>query len=201
MKKLLITSIIIMTISGCATVLSDKQQNVSFDSNEKDVEIYINGSMRCKTPCMTKVDRSRDALLVVAKKQGFEDNTITVSTSVNVMSVVNVVSTVTSTFGVSTDLSSEKIWEYQPNSFYILMEKEPKTTAEIAQRKKENKIRVFVLKNYSEIMADSYGGSKEYMQSLASMSGLSIGKIQNIAGKTNNESAFTNEVIKEIRKK
>ena len=104
--------------------------------------------------------------MVQARKDGFEDKTIFINKGPNPMSALNVVSTVFSTFGLTTDLSSGGFWEYSPNSFYVTMQKEPKTAAEKKQRAYENKIRHFVLQNYGQLKTEVFSsdGNREYIK-------------------------------------
>jgi hypothetical protein len=170
---------------------------MSFDSNEKNVEIYINGEKKCTTPCITKVRRSRDTLLIVARKDGFDDQTRTVSTGINVVTLVNI----TSTTGFLTDLSTSYMWEYQPNAYYINMESVAATPQEKAQREKENEIRRFILSNYSDLKADSFSaGEKEYLKALSKLTGISLNKLGSMVSSTYEAVEFSDSVIKEFRK-
>lgn len=191
-----------MLLSSCATVFSSKQQNVSFDSNERGVEVYINGKMVCTTPCVAKVDRSRDTLLIVGKKAGFEDAAMTVTSGVNVITLINVISFTTGSFGLTTDMTNNHAWEYQPNAFYFTMEKADNSPQGVARRIKENKIREYILSNYADIKADVvYTGKKEYLIALSKMTGLSMDRLNALASQSENEADFTNVVVKEYRKR
>ncbi|MDR1026060.1 MAG: hypothetical protein LBL47_01550 [Lactobacillus sp.] len=198
MKKLITACTLgSLVMASCATVFTSKEQDMSFDSNEKNVEIYINGEKKCTTPCITKVRRSRDTLLIVARKDGFDDQTRTVSTGINVVTLVNI----TSTTGFLTDLSTSYMWEYQPNAYYINMESVAATPQEKAQREKENEIRRFILSNYSDLKADSFSaGEKEYLKALSKLTGISLNKLGSMVSSTYEAVEFSDSVIKEFRK-
>ena len=115
----------ILLLASCATLISGSKQELSFDSNEKEVKILINNKYSCTTPCLTKVERDNAKLMITAKKDGFEDKTIFINNNINIITMGNALSTIFSTFGLSTDLTSDAFWEYRPNSFYIAMQKEP----------------------------------------------------------------------------
>lgn len=176
---ILITAFI---LAACATVLDGRWQQLGFDSNEKDTEIFINGEFVCKTPCMTNVRRRNEQLMITAKKDGFEDRTLFLNSNINRTSVFNVLSLWSSTFGFSTDMSSKTIWQYQPNAFYVAMLKEPKTAKEKTLYAQQNKIRDFVLVNYDQLQSDVYqsNGNGEYLKTLSAMTGISVLQITSV---------------------
>ena len=56
MKKLSILAVLALT--ACGTIFNGSSQDMSFDSNVKGVEIFINGMKACSTPCIYTIDRS-----------------------------------------------------------------------------------------------------------------------------------------------
>ena len=189
MKKALILTAAVLLLGSCATVINGRKQELSFDSNEKDTQIFIGDKEVCCTPCIVEVARSRSKLLVRAKKTGFEDKTIFVTSSANVTSLFNGISTIFSTFGLSTDMSSGAFWQYSPNSFYVMMQKEPKNAAEAKQRDRENKIRFFVLQNFGG------GDQHEYLDALAEMTKLSKTDLRNIIENSDSEGECAERTI------
>lgn len=186
MKKIIAFSLFTILCSACATVIDGNKQQMAFDSNEKGVEIYINDKLACRTPCITEVNRANKKIMIVAKKQGYQEKTLFLDKNVNVTSVFNVLSLSSSTFGITTDLTTGDIWEYQPNSIYVAMMKEPQTVAERQKQQKQNQIRDFVLKNFDSLQNDSYSeqGSKEYIKTLSEMSGVSVSDIEDVLEKS-----------------
>ena len=200
MQKLSILSVLLL--ASCATMFSEKQQSVTFDSNEKNVSIYINNEKVCQTPCITHIQRSNNNVLIVAKKDGFEDKSIVLSSSFNPMSFVNALSSVTSTFGVSTDLSSGKIWEYNPNAFYISMHKETNNPAEKLRNQKTEELRTFILHHYSDIKLDAqHEGQKEYIRAISEKTNLSTKLINEIVLESTNDIDLSNKIVKVWHKK
>ena len=182
MKKIFAFSLFFLLCSACATVIDGKKQQLAFDSNEKDVEIYIDDKLACRTPCLTEVDRANKKLMVVAKKGGFQDRTLFLDKSINSTSAFNVICLWSSTFGLSTDLSSADIWEYQPNSVYVVMVKEPKTALEKQKIEKQNQIRDFVLRNFDGLQNDTFSeqGSEEYIKTLSGMTNIPASEIKSV---------------------
>lgn len=160
-----------LAVCSCASIISGRHQQLAFDSNERDVEIYINGKYTCKTPCITEVVRHNNKLMISAKKEGFTDRTMFADGKLNPMTAINIISLGTSTFGFSTDATSNSMWEYQPGSVYITMQKEPRTEAERRDFAYQNKIRDFVLRNFDQLETDAYSENEtgEYIKALSGM--------------------------------
>lgn len=163
MKKTVILSCLMLT--ACGTIFSGTGQEINFDSNEKDVEVFIDGVRACKTPCTYEVDRSISDLDIVAKKKGFRNQQITLRSNFNKMAVLNL-SFLTNW---TTDFAFGGVWEYKRNNVYIDMEKLSKQNASLDNNLAPN-IRRFALFGYDEMKieaAKNIGG--EYISSLAAI--------------------------------
>ncbi len=180
MKKIFSTMLIVMLTSSCALVLDGRKQQLAFDSNEKDIEIYINHKFMCKTPCIAEVKREKKKLMITAKKLGYNDRTVFTEGTLNSTSVINLISLWSAPSGFSTDMTSGSMWKYLPNSFYVTLTPEPKTRAEKRLLEEQNKIRNFVLRNFDQLQNDAFGqeGGGEYLKALSAMSGVSIVQIK-----------------------
>ena len=186
-----------LLLSACGTLFSPHRHQLSFDANEPDVDIYINGEKVCSTPCVTRVKRTSDSLLVVARKPGFDTQNMTINAGINLVTLVNI----TSVTGFTTDLTTGGFWAYQPNAYYITMEHEPKTEAERVQRKAEHKIRDYILKNSADIFAETYVDSDEYeyMAALSVMTGISEKELVLLAKRQPETVPFADAVVKQYR--
>lgn len=182
MKKQILILLITLAVCSCATVLTGRHQQLAFESNERDTEIYINDKLVCKTPCITEVARRNDKLMITAKKAGFTDRTMFAEGKLNPMTAVNIISLGTSTFGFSTDATSNSMWEYQPGSIYVTMQKEPRTAAERRNFDYQNKIRDFVLRNFDQLETDTYSeqGNGEYIKALSGMTSVPAYEIKSV---------------------
>ena len=165
MKKQTLILLITLAVCSCATVLTGRHQQLAFESNERDTEIYIN-----------------DKLMITAKKAGFTDRTMFAEGKLNPMTAVNIISLGTSTFGFSTDATSNSMWEYQPGSIYVTMQKEPRTAAEHRNFDYQNKIRDFVLRNFDQLESDTYSeqGNGEYIKALSGMTSVPAYEIKSV---------------------
>jgi len=170
MKNIVLFPVLLL-IGSCALVFDGTHQQVSFDSNEKNVQIYINDKFACQTPCIADVKRGKQTLMVTAKKDGFEERTVFLNRNLNSLTALNLISLWTSTFGFTTDAVAGSFWQYQPNAFYVVMTKEPKTQEQRAKLIEQNKIRDFVLRNFDQLQSDAFENEKtgEYIRALAQM--------------------------------
>ncbi|MDA3891394.1 MAG: caspase family protein [Salinivirgaceae bacterium] len=92
---LLFTLVIIFLFPSCATIFSGANQNIKIKTEPKGAEVYINGqNTYVYTPCKVKVERrqkktdqnKRNELNIEARKEGFENSTLNVKSSFNVIS-------------------------------------------------------------------------------------------------------------------
>lgn len=77
------------------------------------------------------------------------------------------------------------------------MQKEPKTAAEKKQRAYENKIRHFVLQNYGQLKTEVFSsdGNREYIKTVAEMTGLPKSDVIFIVQDTDSEGECAEKII------
>lgn len=151
-KTVLCLSTFLIGLAGCGTIFNGPTQDISFQSNIQNVNVFVNGVHVCTTPCLYPLDRSNGSALVVAKKQGYLDQQIVLKPHFNTTAVGNL----TFVFSWLTDLVSGGLWEYRPNSVYINMEKENMRWAEKMQFRHESRIRHYVLHTFPQLRQDAY---------------------------------------------
>lgn len=168
MKKTILFSL--MFLSACGTLFSGGNQDVSFDSNVKDVKVYVDGMEICKTPCVFPLERKSSTVVVVAKKAGYEDKQMVLRSNLNKIAILNL------TFWPSwlTDVATGGMWQYSRDGVYIDMERSNLKHTELQKVRKDVAIRRFALFGYSElkIEAASQQENGEYITALSSLSGL-----------------------------
>lgn len=154
----------IITLSGCGTIFSGTQQNVTFNSNVPEAKVYVNGMPVCSTPCAVDLKRSQSNVIVMLKKDGYENATAVLTSQINPVSIINL----SALYSWTTDFLSNGVWRYSPDSVYVEMEKTGITQAERDKLKKISKIRRYVLFNFAPLKA----GNPEHIRTLASVTGL-----------------------------
>lgn len=168
MKRLIPVSLLLL--SACGTVFSGSNQSMNFDSNVKNVSIYVNGAMICSsTPCQVDIERSSSSLMVLAKADGYEDNIQQVRSKINPVSWGNLLSV----YSWTTDFATSSMWKYSRDGVYINMKPVNIRKAELETFKRDSEIRHFALMNYGELKAEAAENrTGEYIHSLANLSGI-----------------------------
>jgi len=77
----LVCSVLVVSLAGCATLFKQKSRTVSFDSNPQGADVYINGNRMGKTPMPLNLSNLKP-ITVVFRKEGFEDKTYIINTKV-----------------------------------------------------------------------------------------------------------------------
>ena len=198
MKKLILSITAAAFLSSCGTLFSSREQELAFDSNVKGVDIYINGRKACSTPCIAQVARSDKTLMIKAQKSGYDERTVFIEHGYNPIAVLNVLSGITSTFGLSTDSTNDRLWQYAPGSYYVTMYKEPRNDAERSLYENADRIREFVLKNYAQLQTENFENNindREYIRTVAKMSKASDIEIRSVISQSLSESECAERVV------
>lgn len=112
MRYILLTFVLTLATSGCATLLDGTTQNVTFNSQPNGVKIVLNGTPLGVTPLTTQIERS-DEIVILAQKDGYQDQKIALQTKVNTYFWGNIITG--GFFGSTTDSLSGAMVEYSPN--------------------------------------------------------------------------------------
>ncbi len=180
MKKIALLSVLALT--ACGTIFSGTGQEISFDSNQKGVEIFIDGMRACKTPCKYEVDRSMSDLDIVAKKDGFRDQNITLRSNFNKMAILNT----TALGSWTTDFAFGGAWEYRRDHVYIDMEKENLRHAAIVRQ--DVATRRLALMGYDELKIEAASHKNgEYLKALSNFSGKPHNELISVINQTEGE--------------
>lgn len=73
--------VIIYLVTGCATLFKGASENVDFSSDPSGADVYVNGSLRGKTPINLKLE-SKKTYTIEFKKDGYEPHTYTITNHV-----------------------------------------------------------------------------------------------------------------------
>ncbi len=173
MKKILF--ILPLLLTACGTIFSGSTQTISFDSNVKDVKIYVNGQQVCtQVPCSIDVDRESSPLIVMAKRDGYKDGMANIKSKINPTAWFNVLWLYGSFSAATTDYAMGGLWKYTQDGVYINMELENMKHAELQKFRKNSQIRAFSLFNYKDLqMEAALHQNGEYTKALSELTGLS----------------------------
>ncbi len=166
-RKFLFSAAAIALLTACGTVISGSTQNISFNSNVRQVQIFVNGELVCNSvPCSAEIDRASGSLMIMARARGYEDNIMNIRSQINTTSFFNFFSI----YFWTTDLATGSIWKYSRDGIYINMRRAGMQYGEAEKFKKDSAIRHFVLHNYPELRTEAYKGENgEYVQALSSL--------------------------------
>jgi hypothetical protein len=201
---LLLAISVLLTASGCASLLDGSSQVVSFHSDPKRAKVFINGVQVGVTPVSTQVKRSNDAI-VVFKKEGYEDEQIALQTKLNTYFWGNILSGGFS--GSTTDYATGAAVEYAPKTYHISLEPIKTSDADRKRFSYQKRVRHFILVNYSNLASDLAKGQGEYLVSLYALLGINalqphdtVGRLRQLAMRYEDIPAFADEVIAQFLK-
>ena len=192
MQKRILLILMMIFVSGCATIFKGTKQEISVDSSVKDAEVVMDGIVLGVTPFKGKVTQKQNATITV-RKAGYRPQVIAMKNKFPVAFWLNIFSA--GTFGSTTDMMSGAAYQYAPNSFYATLEAEK--TASL-----DRELRLFTLFNYDNIRIELAGsGDGEYTKGLLSFFGAAKIKrvelrkaMQRIALKAKTAPEFTNGI-------
>lgn len=155
--------VVALLASGCATIVDGTNQPVTFNSEPNRAKIFINGAQVGVTPLTIQVKRAKNTM-IVAKKDGYEEQQLPLQTKMNTFFWGNIISG--GFLGSTTDYASDAMVEYSPNMYYISMDPIRKSEADSLRLQEERKIRQFILVNHAHLAQDLAQGKGEYLFSL-----------------------------------
>jgi hypothetical protein len=165
-------------------MLSGSSQPLTFNSSPNGARIYVNGMELGTTPLTIPVKRSKTTM-ILAKKNGYEDQQLVLQTKMNDTVWGNALGV--GFFGTTTDYASDAIIEYSPNMYYVTLNPIPhlqsnngglavdrgaRTRIEQESISAEKRARVYIVRSHRYLRDDISKGNGEYLSSLCSLLGL-----------------------------
>lgn len=164
MLNIFTSLVLVLAISGCATMVDGTSQPVTFNSEPNRAKILINGVQVGVTPLTIQVKRAKNTM-IVAKKEGYEQQQIPLQTKTNALFWGNILCL----YGSTTDYVSDAMLEYSPNMYFITLDPMRKSETDSDRLGYEKKVRNFILINHANLAQDLARGEGEYLSSLSSM--------------------------------
>ncbi len=168
-----------LTVAGCATISSGTTQEMSFQSTPEDVIVTLIERVRVegsdnqfedkprilgKTPFTTQLDRAENQSIQFSKP-GYKPVTMKLTTTLNGWFWGNIV--FGGLVGSTTDNMSGASVEYAPSQFYVTLT--PLISSSIERftgHSDRDKAREFIVRRYSNLMADLSNGKGEDLTTL-----------------------------------
>jgi hypothetical protein len=130
MRTILFFLTVTLIASGCATLLTGTNDNISFSSTPQGAIVYKDGVELCRTPCSVPVKRTLNSEDIEFKLDGYETRVFTLDKQFNVVSVINL----GSLFGWAVDAASGSLVKYGRKSYDLEMEM---STLSVSENPKE----------------------------------------------------------------
>jgi len=134
-------------LTGCASIISGRHQEVTFTSNPDNAVVTINGRQIGKTPITSQLERKWGAQVVTIEKDGYKTVTFQLKSSVNGWFFGNLI--LGGLLGSTTDSSTGAINAYSQDMYNFSLNP---MGASIMPEKTE--IKSFVITNYKNIIEE-----------------------------------------------
>lgn len=196
--KLGLLSVLVISASGCASIITSNEQTVTFTSEPEEATVSISGRTLGKTPFSMKVKRGKKQFLTF-KKEGYKTYTTEMPTTVNSWFWGNIL--FGGLLGSTTDNASGAIHEYTPDQYFVTLT--PDGTYGISNSK-PRMIKEIIVAFSDDIrleLASSSGGEKT--DSILSVIGtnndagkdMTLKVLQKLATENENDMAFAEAII------
>ena len=205
--------VLILATSGCATVIDGSNQLVTFNSSPNGARIYANGMEVGTTPLIASLKRSKTTM-ILAKKNGYEDQQLSLQTKVNTYFWGNIIF-YGGLFSSTTDYASDAMIEYSPNMYYITLNPIPllqsndgglgaergvRTRIEQEGIGTDRRVRTYIVRNHRYLTSDISNGRGEYLSSLCSLlrlpeSGETVKKLRFISSRNPEAPSFADALL------
>jgi hypothetical protein len=152
--------VMVLIASACATIVDGTSQPVTINSEPNRAKVFINGAQVGVTPLTIQVKRSKTTV-VMAKKDGYEEQQIPLQTKMNSYFWGNFITG--GPLGTTIDYASDAMVEYSPNMYFFSLEPIRKSEADAFRLSEEKKVRQFILVNHAHLAQDLAMGKGEYL--------------------------------------
>ena len=192
MKKYGLLSVLLLT--ACGTVFSGTTQDISIDSNIRDVSVFIDGAFVCSTPCVFPAERASGSIAIVGKKMGYKDIGISLKSQINPVAIGNLFFV----YSWTTDLIDGAAWKYRQDGVYLNMEPiRYNYYSEQQKFKSDSQIRRFSLFNYPQLKIEASAGiSGEYIKSLSALTNMPNQVLITKINSADNEVSLAHSLVK-----
>ncbi len=137
-----------LLLASCATVFTGTSQTVTINSNVEGAEVRIDGNVVGTTPYSGKVRKGNSAKSVLITKSGYQAQQISLNTAINPVTIISIVFWDLGT----TDFLSGAAWEYSPNSYYVNLLKNEKSTSSARSELREIRLKEYAMVKHRQLL-------------------------------------------------
>ncbi|MGB7650417.1 MAG: PEGA domain-containing protein [Gallionella sp.] len=117
-SRLVLLSLVVLSLTGCASVLKGTDQVLTFTSDQDGAQVLLDGVSVGVTPLSMKVKKNSKSTVMV-KKDGFRTQTMPLDKKYDGVALLNIFWDFS-----TTDLITGAAYEYEPNTYYFKLLKE-----------------------------------------------------------------------------
>lgn len=158
----------LLALGGCATIFSDGEDEITFNSNAPKTKVFFDNSLMGETPLTLSVDRQLHRIKVRLSKEGYKDQEMLLAHKLNLNAamILDITGTVTFLTPGAVDALSGNMIKYSPTEYHIEMVPEKTGNLDLFHKRVASKR--FAAHNFSDIQRDLVTGEGEYLDGLKS---------------------------------
>lgn len=157
--RFIATGLAFVFLTGCASIISGRHQEVTFKSSPDEAVVSIDGRTIGKTPTTAQIERKSGAQVVTIEKQGYKTETFQLKSSVNGWLFGNLL--LGGLLGSSTDSVTGAAFYYSQDMFSI-----PLTPVAANTPSASSEVRTFIIANYKSIVEELNTKPDQYLKAL-----------------------------------
>lgn len=184
-------------LSGCATIVTGTDQNVTFNSTPDGATVTVDGKVVGKTPFSMKIKKERN-LSLKFEKEGYKPYTRKLKTTMNGWFLGNIITG--GLLGSTTDGVSGAMIEFSPDEYFVTLS--PNTPFGISTSK-PRKIKELLVAFGNDIRVELSGGVGEKLDSILNIletketeKNTTIKVLSRLAVENENNLDFANTIIR-----
>lgn len=155
-----------LALGGCATIISGSNQTLTVNTNVPGAQVLLNNVPLGVTPLIVSVKRGQEGVLSV-QAPGYQPFQAPITKKINGIFFANIL--IGGTFGSTTDYTTGAMYAYEPDTYYVTLQPMGMSPAGMAEWKRREDVRSFVLLNNEALATELAAGRGEYVDALATL--------------------------------
>ncbi len=164
--QLVIMATVISLASGCASIVTGTDQQLTFNSEPDEATVTVSGRVLGKTPLTVQVDKGTNQAFTF-EKEGYKTHTAQLSTTTNPWFFGNIL--LGGFLGSTTDGVSGAIYEFSPDQYFVTLS--PDTPTGISTSK-PRRIKEIIIAFSGEIRGQLASGGGEQVDTILGLIGV-----------------------------
>lgn len=158
MKALLRTTFLttVLIVQGCATIVSGRDQEVTFQSTPDGATVKVNGRPLGKTPLTINIKRAEGQTLTF-EREGYKPMTTELTTSLEPWFWGNLIFGLDGLFSSTTDKVTGAMDEYSPSQYFVSL---TPTGSSDGMLSEIQQVKRYVVVNFEELKKDASTGEE-----------------------------------------